>query len=369
MRMSSSSTVNSNSDSNNNSNSNSDSKKILRLPLRLPRSLTKTPPSGLFIHWGVYSIPGFTRVKRNKKNTTYNGSEWYLGWIKNRGLYGSETMDYHTANYGDSTLEQVEKRYYGEWLDGFNECADGNWEQYAKTAVRLGMQYIILTIKHHDGISLFPSNLSKDTHRPHTNKDHVQEFVCTCRKYGLKVGLYYSLMEWSNLRQGITFPYTKGHKLSEYTKNVMWPSLKEICQRYKPDILWADGHWNHSVAEWGSLEFLEWFHTQYPNSIVNDRWGKDFNDILKSSEHLQKFCYETGSDRYFPSTQTRSSFWEHVNTIGDSWGFAHNQVDFKTAEAIFQLKKRVWLANGRFTLNIGPQMDGTLHPSEQRVLD
>lgn len=355
---------------------------VLRVPTIVPRGHKVVPKSdkvGLFIHWGIYTVPAHTRSKASTSSSeTHNGSEWYLGWIKNRGLYGPEIFEHHKKVYGDDTLESVEKRYYNEWLTQFDLESDQPevWDLYADYAVKLGMQYIILTVKHHDGIMLCPGItgyqglLPRSTNEGKSTKiDHVDRFSKACRARGLKVGIYFSLMEWAGKRVCKT-PYTKGKGLSDYCQKILWPSLKHICLKYRPDILWADGHWPLTVAEWGSLDFLRWFMSELPGSTINDRWGKDFPSLITADPayaDLRKICCLTGKDRLISSATTDSS-WEHVNTIGDSWGYCQNNPRYKTSSEILSLYDRVKAGNGRFTLNIGPRIDGSLDPKEEEIL-
>lgn len=156
-------------------------------------------------------------------------------------------------------------------------------------------------------------------------------------------------------------------------------TLKHICLKYKPDILWGDGHWCHTTAEWGSIGFLRWFLAAFPGSVINDRWGKDFPELLIAPElsDLQKSCCLTGKDRLIlTASASRDLYenrlnpsWEHVNTIGDSWGYAQNNPGYKTSSEILSLYKQVKANNGRFTLNIGPRADGSLDLKEEEILD
>ena len=308
---------------------------------------------GLFVHWGIYAIPAFSPHRKTvKKEGVHNGSEWYLMRLKNTLLYRTVTREYHTEHFGDAEPEYMYTRYYS-WITDF-EMAAASWTpaEWIELAKMLGAQYLILTVKHHDGISLYPTKYSPNK----TERDFVQEFVDVCRLNGIKVGLYYSLMEWTKL-------YSKGKvKIGKYVRDVMLPQLQEICVRYRPDILWTDGDWQHTATAWRSYEFLEWLNEFLPECTINNRWGKEF---IVPASFVSKM-YNTGQDRLLQGV----GLWEHVNTIGNSWGYAANQLDsdYKSAGVIRSLKNEVISHGGRFTLNIGSKPDGSLDERELSVL-
>lgn len=310
---------------------------------------------GFMFHWGVYAIPAFN-PPRKKKGATYNGSEWYLMRCKNTFLYGKSTMEYHTKEYGDTTKDEVIHRYYDEWLPLFETLATKGADRWCALVKKFGGKYAILTVKHHDGISLYPTAYSSF----HTSHDFIADFVAACRKYDLQVGLYYSLLEWSN--NPVAAYSTGKKKITPYVNLVMQPQLREICTRYEPDILWVDGDWQHTAEVWRSYEFLDWLHRSYPKTVTNDRWGKDFD-----SERTAVTIYKTGKDRYIPGSDVAAAGkWEHVNTISSSWGYAANQTasDYKTVKELKSLETEVLSEGGRFTLNFGPKADGSLDPKE-----
>ena len=354
----------------------SEVKPILKIKIKGVSKSIVGGVSGVFIHWGIYSIPAFSpRRKRIPKTGVYNGSEWYLGRLKNPFLYKYETREYHNVKYGPYVdNESAIKGYY----DLILEFEEANKEWDALTIVNkikgTGAKYIIITAKHHDGICIYPSKYGMY----HTERDYIGELCKATRAAGLEFGIYYSLMEWATLPRG---SYSTGRKkVGEYINNVLMCQLKELVLRYEPDILWADGHWHHTVSTWNSDKFLEWLFIlrDRPSEklITNDRWGNDFFEFIYSLPSTQRNLYlsriyKTGEDRLIKSVDMGDILWEHVNTISNSWGYASNQKpdDYKSKEEIESLCYQVHGGGGRFTLNVGLRPDGTFDPSEEKVLN
>ncbi|KOB75665.1 Alpha-L-fucoside fucohydrolase [Operophtera brumata] len=188
---------------------------------------------GIFIHWGVYSVPGF-------------GSEWFLKYLKS----GSKP---HTSF--------MKKNY----APGFT---------YQEFAPMFTAEYIVLTSKHHDGFTLFPSKKSFSWNSVDTGpkRDVVGELAFAVRKHGLKFGVYHSLYEWFNPM----YLDDKKHKFSSFVDTKVWPELKQLIQDYKPSVIWSDGDWEAYDTYWKSQEFLAWLYNDSPirdEVVVNDRWG------------------------------------------------------------------------------------------------
>ncbi len=325
------------------------------------------PSIGMFIHWGVYSVPAFTPIRKTIPNSgTLNGSEWYLDRITAPvRIHKKSTVEYHNSLYPDDiddnsliASKNRRNRYYGDFLNEFNEISKStdmdNWMNIAKS---IGATYVIFTVKHHDGVSLYPSKYGLY----HTSSDHVKNFVDSAKKHGLKVGLYYSLLEFTDL-------YSSGSKKIvdlNYIDGVMIPQIFEIMDRYNPDIFWTDGDWQHDIEIFKSREIIRSLRERSPKIILNDRWGKNRDELFDEFPDLTF----TGKDRTMTGNGKQN--WEHVNTIGLSWGYASNQrdSDYKSAMEIGYLIKSIIGKGGKFVLNIGPKPDGTLDTREKRKLD
>ena len=266
--------------------------------------------------------------------------------IKKAFLYGKETREYHKNKYNNQD--------YYNFIPVFEE-ENKNWtpDNWIKILKICKAQRVIFTVKHHDGVSLYPSKFA--TH--HTTRDYVQEIVTALRDAHIGVGLYYSLLEWSFGK--------KGKRFENYVDHNLQPQLREIVNRYKSGLLWADGDWTNTMKEWKTDQFLTWLEAKHPNIIVNSRWGTDF---LTSKFVKYKNWYWSSIDRFMPPQNFKYKNWEYVTTIGDSWGYCKNQSRFKTCTQVLALLKQVHDRKGSFIVNLGPQANGNLDKRETHIL-
>jgi len=299
---------------------------------------------GIFIHWGVYSVPGWCTVG--------NYSEWYLN-----GLNTNDTarINYHEKRFGN-------KSYY-ELADGF-QAELYRPEDWASLIEKSGAGYVVLTSKHHDGFALWPSpESSKAWGFPWNSKergpgrDLLGELFAALRKTDVKPGLYYSLYEWGN-------PWWQSDK-KKYINEYMMPQMKELVNKYEPAVLWTDGEWDLSSREWGSRQFLAWLYNESPvkkEVIVNDRWGNDTR-----FRHGGVFTPE-----YQPNLSFDDHYWEESRGIGYSYGYnrGENAWDYASSKSlIISLIDKV-SRGGNFLLDIGPDEHGLIPPlMQERLLD
>ena len=203
---------------------------------------------GLFMHWGIHSVPGVN-------------PSWAM--MKGYPAAGSDDPAVHGPRYYD-------------WAAKFNP-QNYNPEKWIAAAKKAGMTYAVLTTRHHDGYALWPSNYGNLSTKQYMNgRDLLKPYVDACRKYGLKVGFYYSCPDWyiSGWYKDIIFgkPYTCPpgsipFDSEEYYKYVTG-QLSELLTRYgKIDIMWFDG---------GSLypeKTLQWIRELQPHILINDRYN------------------------------------------------------------------------------------------------
>lgn len=298
---------------------------------------------GFIFHWGLYSVAGFDDVKSAKRRKTQNGSEWYLKRLKETGSYRpisgwKETQEFHKKYFQGLEYEQFQDIFLP------NEWNPDTWMEFAKES---GASYVILTTRHHDGYTLWPTRTTKY----HSSIDLVGKFFESARKYELKVGVYYSWIEFEK-------SFTK-----EYIKNVVSVQIEELI-RYQPDIWWFDGHWG--IKSKYAKEYVQSVckHLKELNSQVeiNDR-------VIRYENPNELGCstYRVYEDRCIPSEKPKVP-WEHINTIGLSWGrnFQQTELDYKTGKELFELYETVNRYDGNFLLNLGPDKDGKLDPMEVR---
>lgn len=298
---------------------------------------------GIFIHWGVYSVPGF------RKKGEY--AEWYQNGL-NTG--DSSTIAYHKKKYGDLSYYDLVGQFKAELF---------NPDEWASLIERSGARYVVLTSKHHDGFALWPSKeATRDWGFPWNameagpHRDLVGDLFTALRKTTVHAGLYYSLYEWYNPI------WLKDRK--KYVAYHMWPQMKDVIERYKPDVFWTDGEWEEPAETWKSPEFLAWLYNESPvkdKVVTYDRWGAGIR-----FKHGGVYTPE-----YQPDISFEDHYWEESRGMGYSYGYNRNEDswDYNTAEAmVMQLVDKV-SGGGNFLLDIGPDADGKIPPiMEERLL-
>lgn len=307
---------------------------------------------GIIFHWGLYSIPAFDDTESAKRRFTQNGSEWYLKRLTETGDFRpisgwKETQDFHNKTYGNKKYEDFASDFQTDkW----------NPDQWMELCKSVGASYVILTAKHHDGYCLWDTKTTKFNSVETGNKDLIKLFADSAKKYNLKFGIYYSWTEFNK------------NCIKSYVDSVMYPQVLELI-KYRPDIWWFDGDWNcksqYSIKKIEQL--CDLIRKDNLDALINDRLGK--NDKFKDPNFLGKASYRVYQDRFIPSKKPEVP-WEHINTIGMSWGRNKCQTkkDYKTPEELLALYNKVTSMNGRFLLNLGPNNDGTLDEFEVETL-
>ena len=288
---------------------------------------------GMFIHWGIYALPA-----RHE-------------WVKSR--------------------ENIPEEKYQKYFDNFApDLYDPHeWAREAKAA---GMKYAVLTAKHHDGFCLFDSQVTdyKSTNTP-AARDLVKEFVNAFRAAGLKVGFYYSLLDWHHPDFTIdrrhprnTDPdaakLNEGRNITRYAQ-YMRDQVTELLTNYgKIDILWLDfsyedmpGHqWPKGKGKevWESEKLLAIARKLQPNIIINNR--ADIEQDLWTPEQFQPIEWlkhkETGE----------YVVWETCQTFSGSWGYYRDELTWKTPEMLIRMLVNTVANGGNLLMNVGPTARG-----------
>ncbi|XP_019405693.1 PREDICTED: plasma alpha-L-fucosidase [Crocodylus porosus] len=290
---------------------------------------------GVFIHWGVFSVPSF-------------GSEWFWWyWQKERRKpYVKFMEDHYPPGF---RYEDFGPLFTAEFFD------PNRWADILKAS---GAKYVVLTSKHHEGFTLWGSKYSWNWNAVDVGpkRDIVAELAASIRnRTDLRFGLYHSLFEWfnplflddaSNVFKTRTFPTSKS-----------LPELYEIVTKYQPEILWSDGDGNAPDTYWNSTGFLAWLYNDSPvrdTVVTNDRWGA--GSICKHGG------YYTCSDRYNPGHLLPHK-WENCMTIDKwSWGYRRNAQlsDYLTIEELVKQLVETVSCGGNLLMNIGPTHDGCI---------
>ncbi len=321
---------------------------------------------GIFIHWGVYSVPAWRKLE---PGLYASYAEWYYARVMFNPDNGGE--EFHNKNYGaDFEYRDFAPMFRAELFD------PGLW---AELFQRAGARYVVLTSKHHDGYCLWPTKSpykkawnSMDV-GPH--RDLVGDLTAAVRTKGMKMGLYYSNIEWESswthrTESGYYLPdgVVEKYKIPEnsYVEH-MNSQLKELVNNYQPSLIFADGgEWDGSEEYWRTKDFLAWLYNDSPvkdEVVVNDRFAKNMpgnHGDYYSSEYQDMKGVEA------------SHPWEESRGVGGSYGFnrAENIDDYSTSEELIHELIDIVSRGGNLLLNVGPTADGRIPViMQQRLVD
>ncbi len=303
---------------------------------------------GVFIHWGVYAVPGWGKVGEY--------SEWYWNRIMSDGPRWADWREFHRRTYGENfTYMDFAPMFKAELYDA---------KQWASLFRRAGVKYVVPTSKHHDGFAIWPSaEASRTWGRPWNSmeigpkRDLLGELAEATRAEGLKFGFYYSLYEWFN-------PLWKTDR-ERYVREHMTPQFKDVVTRYRPSIIFSDGEWDMPSKDWRSEELLAWLFNESPareDVVINDRWGKE-------SRHKHGGYWTT---EYAAGLKDGSHPWEESRGMAYSYGVnrAERVDDYKSAREFILTLIDLVSRGGNLLLDIGPYGDGTIPPlMEERLLE
>ena len=301
---------------------------------------------GIFIHWGVYSVPAFT--------TKGNYAEWYQNSVETNAHKGKDRA-YHEANFGEKSYYDLADDFHAELY---------NPDEWAKLFERAGAKYAVLTSKHHDGFCLWPNEeANRDWGIPWNSevrgpgRDLLGELFTALNKTKVKPGLYFSLYEWYNPL------WLNDH--AQYASEHAMPQLYEVVQRYEPWVVWSDGDWDASPEDWQSPTFLSWLYSESTvrdRVVTNDRWGS-------GTRFTHGGVY---TPEYQPDMDFEDHAWEESRGMGASYGYnrAEDAWDYNSSQSlVLHLIDKV-SRGGNFLLDIGPDAHGKIPPIMQdRLLE
>ena len=232
----------------------------------------------------------------------------------------------------------------------------------AARAKRAGMTYAVFTTKHHSGYSMFATELSEFRSR----RDLVGEFVHAMRAEGLRVGLYYSLSDWSHpdyppfteddkpYRMGVTPPLPPPEQWDRYVE-FLFGQVRELLTNYgRIDVMWFDGQWERSADMWRTGELAQMIRALQPGILINDRLPGQGNF--------------TTPEQFVPPTAPPGP-WETCMTMNHSWGYSPDDTDYKSARELVHTLCEVSGRGGNLLLNVSPTGSGALPPEQIERLD
>lgn len=307
------------------------------LKLKDPNNLEwfKQARFGMFIHWGLYSVlEGSYKDRTMPDKSLPNGNSWYAEWIQARLNIPAEEYKL-LVNQFDPVLFDVEK-----------------WVLEAKNA---GMNYMVITAKHHDGFALWDSKISDyDIMQTPYKKDILAEFVKACKKHGMKYGFYYShwqdweypggaLPNWCEKRSETDF--------EKYWQEKSLPQIKELLINYDPDLLWFDT-WNEEchINPQRRDQLIGMIRKHSSKCLINGRIS--FFNPGDNIDYLEM------NDNEYPK-EMLSKPWQTPATMQNSWGFHAKDYNWKSTKEMLTYLIYNISKGGNYLLNIGPKADGT----------
>ena len=264
---------------------------------------------GMFVHWGLYAQLG-----RHE-------------WAMNR--------------------ERIPVSEY-EKLAGSWRPKERPAREWARLARQAGMKYMVMTTKHHEGFCLWDTRQTAyNAVKCSPGRDLVREYVEACREYDLKIGFYYSLMDWHH-PDGARCANDDGarRRFLEFTQGC----VRELCSDYgKIDILWYDVSWPlRSPEEWETVKMNTMVRKLQPQIIINNR-AKLPEDFGTPEEHV--------------TAAEEGRAWEACMTFNGSWGYMPIAPDWRSVREVVGMLRTAAAGQGNLLLNIGPEPDGSV-PAE-----
>lgn len=304
---------------------------------------------GMFIHWGLYAIPA-------------RGE-----WVR--------------------STEEISREEYMKYFEEFNpeDCDPAVWARAAKEA---GMQYVVMTAKHHDGFCLFDSQYTdfKSTNTA-CGRDFVAEFVRAVRNEGLKVGLYFSLLDWYHedyphygdrhhpMRNNPA--YTNENRDFDRYLTYLHQQVREICTNYgKLDLLWFDFSYDKLRGEaWKATELIQMVRELQPEVIIDNRLevsGEGYGSLAAGNPTPYHGDFITPEQMIPPEgirdAHGRDLYWEACVTMNGNWGYHATDRYFKPSSMLIKKLVECVSKGGNLILNIGPDAHGRIPEPSAKAL-
>jgi alpha-L-fucosidase len=280
---------------------------------------------GMFIHWGPVAL---------------RGTE--IGWSRNR---------------------EVKQGEYDSLYKEFNPVLF-NADNWVKTAKDAGMKYLTITAKHHDGFCLWPTKFTDyNIMNSPFKRDIVGELAKSCKKYGIKFCIYYTVLDWYDLRYPIRNDGTKTIdpkgdmvKFVQYMKD----QLKELITNYDPYMLWFDGNWEQPWTKEMGADVYTFIKKLSPSVVINNRLGKGTHKTMGPD-----IVGDYATPEQVVGKMNLDMPWESCITICNQWAWKPND-KMKSLQQCIQTLVSTAGGNGNLLFNVGPMMDGRI---EKRQVD
>lgn len=305
---------------------------------------------GMFIHWGLYAIPA-------------RGE-----WVR--------------------STEQLSQDAYQPYFDEFSaEAYDP--KEWARIAKQAGMRYAVLTAKHHDGFCLWDSKLTdfKSTRTP-AGRDLVREYLDAFRAEGIKVGLYYSIIDWRHPDyphySDANHPHRNDPNSSNENRNFdryldyMHGQVRELLTEYGHlDIMWYDFSYEHMKGEtWRASDLIQMVRSLQPHLITDNRLegsGSESGTILTADPSIFAGDFAC-PEQMIPPTGVVNELgdpvpWEACITLNNHWGYSSEDRHYKDPQMVIRMLTECVSKNGNLLLNVGPDAKGRIPRESVEILE
>ena len=304
---------------------------------------------GMFIHWGLYAVPA-------------RGE-----WVR--------------------SVERISVEDYQQYFDEFNPV-DYDPRKWARACKQAGMQYAVLTAKHHAGFCLFDSKLTDYNSVKCCGRDLVREYLDAFRAEGIRVGLYYSIIDWHHP----DFPHygDKQHPMRDnpaykdykydFDKYLeyMHGQIKELCTNYgKIDIFWFDFSYDDMRGEkWKATELVRMIRSYQPDVLMDNRLevsGEGFGSL--ATQNPTEYCGDFVSpEQIIPpegvvDDMGKPVVWESCITMNNNWGYNSRDNHFKTADIVIKKLVECVSKGGNMLINVGPDARGNIPAQSLEILE
>lgn len=296
---------------------------------------------GIFIHWGLYSVPAYAPKGQY--------AEWY-GYVwddPEKTPTARPFYEHHLKTYGKNFT-------YNDFVPMF-KAENFNADEWVKLFHDAGAKYMNLVSKHHDGFCMYKTDYAWNWNSvdvgPH--RDFCRELKDACDKSDVRFGVYHSVYEWFNPL------YLKNPE--EYAVKHLIPMLKELIEKYQPATLFTDGEWEHPSSVWHSTEFLQWLYNESSVRdfiVPNDRWGSETRGRLGGNLTTEYGIVGSGDG----SDDVIDRVSEECRGIGSSFGFNKFETleDYLSADELINMLVDLVSNGSNLLLNIGSTADGRI---------